>query len=75
MNIRKTILALLACLMATVAAVRALDDLSSWVVDQMGTEGRAAFALANAPWFEARDATAAPAALPTTGKQQDARSR
>ena len=74
MNIRKTILALLAYLITTVAAVRVLDDLTSWVVNEMGSEGRAAFALANALWFEARDASASPA-LPATVKRQDAGNR
>jgi len=75
MNTRRTIVALLACLLATLAAVRAVDDLSAWVVDQLGSEGRVAFELANAPWFEAQTAAAAPAVLPGPSKPQDARAR
>ena len=73
MNPRRTVVALLVCLLATLAAVRAVDDLSAWVVDQMGDEARAALELTNAPWFEARNVTGAP--LPGTPKAQDPRPR
>ena len=75
MNTRRTIVALLVCLLATAAAVRAVDDLSAWVVDQMGTEGRAALQLSTAPWFEAQNAPGTPAPLPGTAKPQDRRAR
>ena len=51
MNRIKTLFAVLAILVATGAAVTALERLSDWLVDTVGNEGRAVLALANAPWF------------------------
>ena len=58
MNLRNAV-ALLACLVCTLAAVLALGSLSTWLVDDAGTETRAVLRLANAPWFD-REALVAP---------------
>jgi hypothetical protein len=62
MNRIRTLCAVLAMLAATAAAVKAVEHLSDWLVDTAGNEGRAALALANAPWFVGDQAV--PAALP-----------
>jgi hypothetical protein len=58
MNLRNAV-AVLACLVCTLAAVLALGSLSTWLVDDSGSETRAAVRLANAPWFD-RDAIVVP---------------
>lgn len=62
MKRHRTLLSLLACLAATVAAITALGGLADWLVDTAGNEGRAVLALANAPWFVGEQSV--PAALP-----------
>ena len=51
MKKRRTLVALVACLAATAAAVGALRPLSDWLVDTVGNDGRAVLTLGYAPWL------------------------
>lgn len=63
MKRHRTLFSLLACLAATVAAITAIAGLTDWLIDTVGSEGRAAIALSNAPWFVGEQSV--PAVLPT----------
>ena len=51
MSGRNVFATLLLCTLAAVAAIFAVRQLSAWLIDEAGNEGRIAIALANAPWF------------------------
>ena len=70
MNLRNAVV-LLACLVCTPAAVLALGSVSTWLVDESGTETRAVMLLANAPLFDRE----APAVRPRPQRTDPAAAR
>jgi hypothetical protein len=65
MSFRSALVTVLACFVGTVVAIASLDRICTWLVDGAGGATRTALILSNAPWFDARtaSATAAPPSI------------